>query len=65
MVRAVLRGKRLAAIRQVWARGELGLPEGLRPPPFLNLLTRLGHPRQTKGNVRIMARYRHGPGGVT
>jgi Putative transposase len=62
---AVFRGKLLAAIRQVWARGELVLPEGLRPQPFLNLLTRLGHPRKTKWNVRIMERYRHGTGVVT
>jgi putative transposase len=65
VVMAVLRGKLLAAIRQVWARGALVLPEGLRPQPFLNLLTRLGHPRQTKWNVRLMERYRHGTGVVT
>jgi hypothetical protein len=65
VVMAVFRGKLLAAIRQVWARGELVLPEGLRPQPFLNLLTRLGHPRKTKWNVRIMERYRHGTGVVT
>jgi hypothetical protein len=65
VVMAVLRGKLLAAIRQVWARGELVLPEGRRPQPCLNLLTRLGHPRKTKWNVRILERYRHGPGGVT
>src|SRR5207249_8699362 len=30
-----------------------------------NLLNRLGHPRKTKWNVRIMERYRHGAGVVT
>jgi hypothetical protein len=65
VVMAVFRGKLLAAIRQVWARGELVLPEGLRPQPFLNLLTRLGHPRKTKWHVRLMERSRHGPGVVT
>jgi hypothetical protein len=64
VVMAVFRGKRLAAIRPVWARGDLGLPEGLRPQPFLNLLTRLGHPRTTQWNVRLRERSRHGTGGV-
>src|SRR5437667_1492797 len=54
VVMAVFRGKMLAATRQAWARGALVLPEELRPQPFLNLLTRLGHPRQTPWNVRIM-----------
>jgi hypothetical protein len=31
----------------------------------LHLLTRLGHPRKTKWNVRIMERYRHGTGVAT
>jgi hypothetical protein len=65
VVLAVLRGKLLAAIRQGWARGALVLPEGLRPQPFLHLLPRLGHPRKTQWNVRIMERDRHGTGGVT
>lgn len=59
------RGKRLAAIRQAWARAALTLPEALRPQQGLNLLTRLGHARKTKGNVRLMERYRHGAGVVT
>ena len=37
----------------------------MRPQQWLNLLHRLGHPRQTKWNVRIMERYRHGAGVVT
>ena len=65
VVRAVFRGKMLAAIRQAYARGALVLPERIRPQQMLNLLTRLGHPRKTKWNVRIMARYRHGAGVVT
>jgi hypothetical protein len=65
VVMAVFRGKMLAAIRQAWVREELALPEGLRPQSFLNLLHRLGHPKKTKWNVRIMERYRHGAGVVT
>jgi Putative transposase/Transposase zinc-binding domain len=65
VVMAVLRGKMVAAIRQAWAHGTVVLPEPLRPPQWLNLLNRLGHPTKTKWNVRIMERYRHGAGGVT
>jgi Putative transposase len=65
VVMAVCRGKMVAATRQAWARGVLVLPAELRPQPFLNLLTRLGHPRKTPWNVRIMERYRHGAGVVT
>jgi hypothetical protein len=32
---------------------------------FLHLLKRLGHPRKTRGNVRIMERYAPGAGVVT
>jgi hypothetical protein len=65
VVMAVFRGKLLAAIRQALAREALGVPEGVRPQPLLNLLTRLGHPRKTKWNVHIRERYRHGAGVVT
>jgi hypothetical protein len=65
VVMAVFRGKLLAAIRQALARADLVLPEGMRPQPFLNLLTRLGHPRKTTWNVHIRERYRHGAGVVT
>jgi hypothetical protein len=61
---AVFRGKMVAAIRQTLARGALALPAPMRPPQWLNLLNRLGHPK-TKWNVRIMERYRHGTGVVT
>jgi Putative transposase/Transposase zinc-binding domain len=62
---AVCRGKMVAAIRQTLTRGALALPEPMRPQQVLNLLNRLGHPTQTKWNVRIMERYAHGAGGVT
>jgi hypothetical protein len=64
VVMAVFRGKLLAALRQAFARGTLGLPEAMRPQQFLNLLTRLGHLTKTKWNVRIMERYAHGAGVV-
>jgi hypothetical protein len=41
------------------------VPEVLRPQQWLNLLTRLGHPRKSRWNVHIMERYRHGAGVVT
>ena len=53
------------ALRQTVARGALALPEPMSPQQWLNLLNRLGHPRKTKWNVRIMERYRHGAGVVT
>jgi len=65
VVMAVFRGKLLAAIRQALARAALVLPAGGRLQPVLNLLNRLGHPRQTKWNVHIRERYRHGAGVVT
>jgi hypothetical protein len=65
VVMAVFRGKMVAAIRQTFARGALVLPEAMQPQQLLNLLNRLGHPRRTKCNVRIMERYRHGAGVVT
>jgi hypothetical protein len=65
VVMAVFRGKMLDAIRRALTRGELVIPEGLRPQQVLNLLNRLGHPRKTRWNVRIMERYAHGAGVVT
>jgi hypothetical protein len=62
VVMAVLRGQLLAAIRQALASTVLGLPEGIRPQQMLHLLMRLGQPRKTTWNVRIMARSRHGAG---
>jgi Putative transposase len=65
VVRAVFRGKMLAAIHQAWAHGEVTPPEPLRPQQWRTLLHRLGHPTQTKWNVRLMERYRRGAGVVT
>jgi hypothetical protein len=65
VVMAVFRGKLLDALRRALAREELTLPETLRPQQLVTLLHRLGHPRKTKWNVRIMERYRHGAGVVT
>jgi len=62
VVMAVCRGKRLAALRQALVREALTLPEAVSPQQMLHLLARLGHPRKTKWNVRIMERYRHGAG---
>jgi hypothetical protein len=56
VVMAVFRGKMVDAIRQACARGGLALPEAMRPQQLVNLLHRLGHPRQTQWNVRIMER---------
>jgi len=65
VVMAVFRGKMVDALRQTVARGALALPEPMGPQQWLNLLNRLGHPRKTRWNVRIMERYRHGAGVVT
>jgi hypothetical protein len=65
VVMAVFRGKMVAAIQHTFARGALTLPAPMRPQQLRNLLNRLGHPRKTKWNVRIMERYRHGAGVVT
>jgi Putative transposase/Transposase zinc-binding domain len=65
VVMAVFRGKMLDAIRRAWTRGELVVPEGRRPQQRLNLLNRLGQPRKTRWNVRLMERYAHGVGVVT
>jgi hypothetical protein len=65
VVMAVFRGKMLDALQRAFARDTLVLPEAMRPQQFLNLLNRLGHPTQTKWNVRIMERYAHGVGVVT
>jgi len=65
VVMAVFRGKLLDALRRAYAQDALILPETMRPQAWLNLLNRLGHPRKTPWNVRIMERYRHGAGVVT
>jgi len=65
VVMAVFRGKMLAALRRAFDQAALLLPEAMRPQQWLNLLNRLGHPKKTPWNVRIMERYRHGAGVVT
>jgi len=65
VVMAVFRGKLLAALRAAFDRGDLQLPEAMQPQAFLNLLNRLGHPKKTRWNVHIMARYPHGAGVAT
>jgi hypothetical protein len=65
VVMAVFRGKFLDALRTAWHRGDLQLPEALRPQPFLNGLHRLGHKQKTRWNVHIMTRYPHGTGVAT
>jgi len=56
VVRAVFRGKRLDALRQAWPRGARELPEPLQPQQFVTRLNRLGHPKKTRWNVRILER---------
>src|SRR5262245_2876573 len=62
VVRAVFRGKLLAALRQGLAQGQLRLPEGRSPQQIANLLNKLG---RAKWNVHIRERYPHGVGGLT
>jgi len=59
VVRALFRGKLLAALRQGLERGRLALPSDLSPIRAANLLRRLG---QRPWNVRIQERYAHGRG---
>ena len=63
VVMAVLRGKRLDALRQAVDRDELVLPEALRPQQGLNLRHRLGHAQKPPWNVHIRERYCRGAGG--
>ena len=64
VVMAVFRGKMVAGRRRAWEHGELVFPEGMRGQQLVNLLNRLGHPRKTRWNVRILERYAHGRGVV-
>lgn len=65
VVMAVVRGKCLDALRPAWHRGDLQLPEALRPQPCLNVLHGLGHQQTTRWNVPSMTRYPHGTGVAT
>lgn len=58
-VMAVFRGKRLAALRQGVAQGQLRLPEGRSPQQIANRLNKLG---RAKWNVHIRERSPHGVG---
>jgi hypothetical protein len=62
VVRAVFRGKLLAAIRRGVAQGTLQLPAGQRQQQLENLLNKLG---RTKWNVHIRERYPYGEGVLT
>jgi hypothetical protein len=62
VVKAVLRGKLLDAIRQAVRQGALDLPEGTSVQGLENLLNRLG---RKPWNVRIDERYAHGRGVVS
>jgi len=61
VVRALLRGKRRAAIRQGVVQGTLPLPAGQRRP---QLETRLNKRGRTQWNVHLRERDRHGHGVV-
>jgi hypothetical protein len=56
---ALFRGKRLAAIRQGVAQGQLTRPEGQRRQPLEHRLNQLG---RTKWTVHIRERYAYGQG---
>ena len=62
VVMAVFRGKRLAALRQGLAQGQLRLPQGRSPQQIANLPNKRG---RAKWNVHIRQRYRHGIGVLT
>jgi hypothetical protein len=62
VVRAVFRGKLLAALRQGLAQGQLQIPEGRSRQQMENLLNKLG---RTTWNVHIRERYAHGAGVLT
>ena len=62
VVKALFRGKLLAAIRAALAVGLLRLPKGVSPAQLQTLLNRLG---RVEWNVRIQGRYAHGQGVLT
>lgn len=57
VLRAVFRGKLLAALRRELDAGRLNVPSSLTPARLRSLLNRLG---RTDWNVRLMERYPHG-----
>ena len=64
VVMAVFRGRWWTRSGGLW-RGGVSPARADGPAAGAQLLNRLGHPRKTKWNVRIMERYRHGAGVVT
>jgi len=62
VVKALFRGKLLAALRAGLTRGTLRLPDGVRAQAMLNALNRLG---RVRWNVYLKERYPHGRGVVT
>jgi len=60
IVRAVFRGKYLHYLRTALSRGELVLPEGMRPQQARNLFNKLG--RRKKWNVKLKETYSYGEG---
>jgi hypothetical protein len=64
VVMALFRGKRLSALRQAWACGELTLPEARRPQQLLNLLNRLGQTLKTPWHGHMRECYCYGAGVV-
>jgi hypothetical protein len=60
VVMQLFRGKLLAALRALHARGQLRLPDEMSAERFMSLLNRLG--RKVKWNVRVCTRYGHGRG---
>jgi hypothetical protein len=65
VVAALFRGKFVWGVRRLWERGELALPDDMRPQVFVNLLNRLGHAKKTRWHVYIRERYAHGEGVAT
>ncbi len=60
IVRGVFRGKYLHYLRMALSRGELVLPEGMRPQQARNLFNKLG--RRKKWNVKLKETYLYGEG---
>jgi hypothetical protein len=62
VARDLFRGKVCDALREALKRGDIALPEDMRPQKFSNLLNKLG---RKKWNVKIQDKYSHGNGVAT
>ena len=62
VARDLFRGKVKDAIEKALEKGEMVLPEGMRPQQLINLLNKLG---RKKWNVKICEKYSHGNGVLT